>query len=156
MANAAKTVEARQKWNDLAAELRHKADLQDGLATVIPPAEAEPEAVPASKDSATQPDAPSHGEPLRPQSDLGSEPEATPPEPVAVSGFKEAPPSELGDTVRRDQSASEDMTATEKQMPPIEHQPADHATPEEIGTADPEWEELIAGIRSKTRSNEPD
>jgi hypothetical protein len=132
MANAAKTVEARQQWNELAAELRHKADLQDGLITVIPPAGAELEEVPASKGSETEPDGPNHAKPSLSQGDLRSEPEATLSEPAAVSVFKEAPPSE--------------------------HQPTQsyNATPGEVGTGDPEWEELIAGIRSKTRSNKPD
>ena len=72
--------------------------------------------------------------------------------------FNEASSSGLGDTVRSDQSIPEDMPANEEQMLPIEHQPtqSDHVTPEEVRIADSEWEELIAGIRSKTRSNKPD
>jgi hypothetical protein len=145
MANAAKTVEARQQWNDLAAELRHKADLQDGLIAVTTLAAPEPKEVPAS--SATDPDVPSQGEPSRSPSDLGSKSEATPSEPATA---EEAAPEPT--------HIVEDISANEEKILPTDHQAiqTNHAFPEVVETADPDWEALIANIRSTKRPNEQD
>ena len=141
MANAAKTVEARQQWNDLAAELRHKADRQDGLIAVTTLA------APELKEVPTDPDVPSQGEPSRPPSDLGSKSEATPSEPATA---KEAAPEPA--------HIVEDIPANEEKILPTDQQPiqTDPAFPEVVETADPDWEALIANIRSNKRPNERD
>jgi hypothetical protein len=95
MASAAKTEDARQQWNDLAAELRHKADVQEGLITVTPSAGAELEEAPASKDSAaeggSEPEGPMDAALPLPPRDGGSGSEKIPFEPAAATVCKEAP-----------------------------------------------------------------
>ena len=161
MAATAKTAEARQQWNDLAAELRHRADVQEGLMTVTPSADAELEEAPASKDSAVERVSEPEGTvdaalPLPPR-DFGSGSEMTP---------WNQPPRACAESLRRPGlaratsaiSAPHRKCRQTKRKRYQEHQlvQTDHATPEEVGTSDPEWEELIADIRSNKRPNKRD
>ena len=146
MATSAKSAEARKQWSDLAAELRSKAEGSDGQPATAAPADAKPAVMP-SQDSDMErngPGVPVHAEPPLSRSELSAASVPTPSEPSAES-TKE--PRELSDS--RVQCAAEEALPTEQQL--AQSKPSIPSSVEENGVLDPEWEELIAGIRSNRR-----
>ena len=152
MAAAAKTVEARQKWNDLADELRRKTDTTEGVVPASQPLAAEV-SVPEGSDIGRSPAAgPEHARPPLPVSELNAEPVISHPEPsVEVKGSADRSGA-FDDSEGTEALTADEMLPAVEDALRIETAQAQPTTPvQERGMPDPEWEELIADIRSMKR-----